>query len=304
MVLKEKQVNLLDDEGVILAFDATPPKRVVSLIPSMTESLFDLGVGDRVVGVTDLCTPPEEDQLRLQRVGGTKKPNLEAVRILRPDLVIANQEENSEDSVRALSEAGLTIWLTFPKSTVDALDLLWTIIKVFRLSEQVPLVETLARTLDWTEKATTARLSTPTFVPIWQGEKDDIGPWFMTFNYQTYANDVLAKVGGMNVFTARERRYPLEADLGTAEPEDAGERDTRYPRVTIDEVIESKPDVILLPNEPYAFEESHKSQIEEWLADTPAVESGRVHLIDGSLLTWHGTRLAKAVAELPTYLRE
>ncbi len=304
MVLKEKQVNLLDQEGVIMAFDATPPKRVVSLIPSMTESLFDLGVGDRVVGVTDLCTPPEEDQLRLQRVGGTKKPNLEAVRILRPDLVIANQEENSEDSVRALSEAGLTIWLTFPKSTVDALDLLWTILKIFKLSEQVPLVETLARTLDWTEKATTARLSIPTFVPIWQGEKEDIGPWFMTFNYQTYANDVLAKVGGMNVFTARKRRYPLEADLGTAEPEDAGERDTRYPRVTIDEVIESKPDVILLPSEPYAFEESHKSQIEEWLADTPAVESGRVHLIDGSLLTWHGTRLAKAVAELPTYLRE
>ncbi len=165
-----------------MAFDATPPKRVVSLIPSMTESLFDLGVGDRVVGVTDLCTPPEEDQLRLQRVGGTKKPNLEAVRILRPDLVIANQEENSEDSVRALSEAGLTIWLTFPKSTVDALDLLWTIIKVFKLSEQVPLVETLARTLDWTEKATTARLSIPTFVPIWQGEKEDICPWFMSFN--------------------------------------------------------------------------------------------------------------------------
>jgi len=304
MVLKEKQVNLLDDEGVIMAFDAAPPKRVVSLIPSMTESLFDLGVGDRVVGVTDHCTPPEEDQLRLQRVGGTKRPNLEAVRILRPDLVIANQEENSEDSVIALSESGLTVWLTFPKSTVDVLDLLWTIIKVFKLSEQVPLVETLARTLDWTEKATTARLSIPTFVPIWQGEKEDIGPWFMTFNYQTYANDVLAKVGGMNVFTARERRYPLEADLGTAEPEDAGERDTRYPRVIIEEVIESKPDVILLPNEPYAFEESHKSQIEEWLADTPAVESGRVHLIDGSLLTWHGTRLAKAVAELPTYLRE
>jgi ABC-type Fe3+-hydroxamate transport system substrate-binding protein len=304
MVLQEKQMNLLDSEELIMAFDAAPPKRVVSLIPSMTESLFDLGVGDRVVGVTDLCTPPEEEQLRLQRVGGTKKPKLEAIRILRPDLVIANQEENNEDSVRALGESGLTIWLTFPKSTMDALDLLWTIIKVFKLSDQVPLVETLARTLDWTEKATTARLSIPTFVPIWQGEKEDIGPWFMTFNYQTYANDVLAKVGGMNVFSSRERRYPLEADLGTTEPDDPGDRDTRYPRVTIDEIVETKPDVILLPNEPYAFEESHKSQIEEWLAETPAVESGRVHLIDGSLLTWHGTRLAKAVAELPTYLRE
>jgi ABC-type Fe3+-hydroxamate transport system substrate-binding protein len=302
MVLQEKQMSLLDAEQLILAFDDAPPKRVVSLIPSMTESLFDLGVGDRLVGVTDLCTPPEEDQLRLQRVGGTKKPNLEAVRILRPDLVIANQEENSEESVRAFDEAGLTIWLTFPKSTRDALDLLWTIVKVFKLADKVPLVETLARTLDWTEKATTARLAIPAFVPIWQGEKEDVGPWFMTFNYQTYANDVLAKVGGMNVFAGRERRYPLEADLGTAEPEDPGDRDTRYPRVTLGEVIEAKPDVILLPNEPYAFEESHKSQIEEWLADTPAVESGRVHLIDGSLLTWHGTRLAKAVAELPTYL--
>ncbi|GMR11509.1 MAG: helical backbone metal receptor [Anaerolineae bacterium] len=296
-------MSLLDVEGVILAFDATPPKRVVSLVPSMTESLFDLEVGDRVVGVTDACTPPEEQQLRLQRVGGTKKPNLEAVRILRPDLVISNQEENSEDSVRALDEAGLTIWLTFPKSTLDALDLLWTIVKVFKVGDQAPRVETLARTLDWTDKATTARLSIPTFVPIWQGEKEGVGPWLMTFNYQTYANDVLAKVGGMNVFAGRDRRYPLEADLGTSEPEDPGDRDTRYPRVTIDEIIEAQPDVILLPDEPFAFDETHKSQIEEWLADTPAVQAGRVHLIDGSLLTWHGTRLAKAVAELPIYLR-
>ena len=73
--------------------------------------------------------------------------------------------------------------------------------------------------------------------------------------------------------------------------------------MTIQEVIEAKPDVILLPDEPFAFEESHKSQIEEWLADTPAVQSGRVHLIDGSLLTWHGTRLAKAVSELPSYFQ-
>lgn len=297
-------MSLLDAEGLILAFDEASPSRVVSLVPSMTESLFDLEVGDRVVGVTDACTPPEEEQLRLQRVGGTKKPNIEAIRILRPDLVIANQEENSEDSVRALDEAGLTVWLTFPKSTLDALDLLWTIVKVFKLGDQASRVETLARTLDWTEKATTARLSIPTFVPIWQGEKEGIGPWLMTFNYQTYANDVLAKVGGMNVFAGRDRRYPLEADLGTAEPEDPGDRDTRYPRVTIEEIIEAKPDVILLPNEPYAFEESHKAQIEDWLSETPAVQTGRVHLIDGSLLTWHGTRLAKAVSELPSYLRE
>ncbi len=126
----------------------------------------------------------------------------------------------------------------------------------------------------------------------------------MTFNYQTYSNDVLAKVGGMNVFAGRQRKYPLEADLGSAEAEEPGDRDTRYPRVTLDEIIEAQPEVILLPSEPYAFDESHKTQIEEWLSETPAVESGRVFLIDGSLLTWHGTRLARAVSELPSYLRE
>ena len=302
MDLQEMETGLLDSEALVLRFDQ-PPKRVVSLIPSMTESLFDLAVGDRVVGVTDVCAPPEEDRLRLQRVGGTRSPNIDAIRLLRPDLVIANQEENSEASVRELADAGLTIWLTFPKSTVDALDLLWTIVKVFRLGEQAASVETLARTLDWTEKATTGQLSIATFCPIWLGEKDSVGPWLMTFNFQTYANDVLAKCGGLNVFAGRSRQYPLAADLGEAEAEDPEDRDTRYPRVTIPEILEAAPEVILLPDEPFAFGDEHKAQIEEWLADTPAVQAGKVHLIDGSLLTWHGTRLARAVSELPSFLR-
>lgn len=302
MDLQEMETELLDSEALVLRFDQ-PPKRVVSLFPSMTESLFDLAVGDRVVGVTDACAPPEEDRLRLQRVGGTRSPNIDAIRLLRPDLVIANQEENSEASVRELADAGLTIWLTFPKSTVDALDLLWTIVKVFNLGEQAASVETLARTLDWTEKATTGQLSIATFCPIWLGEKDSVGPWLMTFNFQTYANDVLAKCGGLNVFAGRSRQYPLAADLGEAEAEDPGDRDTRYPRVTIPEILEAAPEVILLPDEPFAFGDDHKTQIEEWLADTPAVQAGKVHLIDGSLLTWHGTRLARAISELPSFLR-
>jgi ABC-type Fe3+-hydroxamate transport system substrate-binding protein len=298
----EKELTRYDSEAVILAFDR-PPARVVSLVPSMTETLFDMATGDVLVGVTDFCKPPEEAEARLTRVGGSKSPDLDVVRELQPDLVIANQEETNKQAVEAIEQDGLAVWLTFPRSTLDALDLLWTVVKLFRLGEQAPSVETLARTLDWTEKATTGRLSIPTFVPIWQDEKDPVGPWFMTFNYQTYAHDVLAKCGGMNVFAGRERRYPLEADLGIAEAEDAGDRDTRYPRVTIEEVLEAEPEIILLPSEPFEFEADHQAQIADWLADTPAVKAERVHMVDGSLLTWHGTRLAKALSELPSYLR-
>ncbi len=290
----------LDNESVLLAFDQ-PPRRVVSLIPSMTESLYDMGVGDRLVGITDFCQPKNGTGALLTRVGGTRSPDLEVVRRLAPDLVIANQEENSRDAVEGLGQVGMTIWLTFPKSTLDALNLLWTLVKLFRLGEQAARVETMARTLDWTDRATTGRLAIPTFCPIWQGEKTDQGPWFMTFNYQTYAHDVLAKSGGMNVFAGRMRRYPLEADLGLGEAEASGERDIRYPRVTLEEVRNSAPDVILLPSEPFAFDENHKVLIEGWLADTPAVQAGRVHLIDGSLITWHGTRMGKALSELPVF---
>lgn len=297
----DKELTRYDSEAVILAYDR-PPTRVVSLVPSMTETFFDMGIGQMLVGVTDFCKPPETAG-ELVRVGGSKSPDIDAILGLDPELVIVNQEETSKAAVEALEQAGMKVWLTFPRSTLDALDLLWTVVKLFRLGDQAKSVETLARTLDWTEKATTGRLAIPTFVPIWQDEKESVGPWFMTFNYQTYAHDVLAKCGGMNVFAGRVRRYPLDADLGLADFEDPGERDTRYPRITVEEIVQAEPEIILLPSEPFEFEAGHQAQIEDLLAETPAVSAGRVHLVDGSLLTWHGTRLAKALAELPSYLR-
>lgn len=294
-------MTLYDSESLMLAFEK-PPSRVVSLVPSMTESFFDMGLGEVVVGVTDFCRPPAEAEDRLTRVGGSKSPELETIIGLSPELVIANQEENSKETIEALEAAGLNIWLSFPRSTLDALDLLWTIVKLYKLTQQATSVETLARTLDWTEKATTARLAIPTFVPIWLGEKGADQPYFMTFDYRTYSHDVLAKCGGMNVFAGRKRRYPLAADLGSGPEEEPGERDTRYPRVTVEEVLSMEPEIILLPDEPFKFEQSHKQQVEGWLAETPAVSAGRVHLVDGSLLTWHGTRLARALSDLPSFL--
>src|SRR6266849_1180955 len=92
------------------------PQRVVSLVPSVTESLFDLNIGTRVVGVTDYCTRPADAVSKLPRLGGTKNPNIEAIVALHPDLVIMNQEENRQEDAEALQAAGVPVWVTHPNT--------------------------------------------------------------------------------------------------------------------------------------------------------------------------------------------
>lgn len=279
-----------------------PPTRVVSLVPSMTESFFDLGLGDRIVGVTDFCRPPA-DAGQIVRVGGTKSPSLERILALNPDLVVANQEENTRQAVEELEAAGLKVWVSFPRSVDDALQVLWALVRLFQTDRGAAQLKTLEATLAWTEQASLHREPTPFFCPIWREPRVGEGTWWMTFNRDTYAHDLLARCGGLNVFAKRERRYPLAADLNETVAEDPGERDTRYPRVTLVEVIDAAPEVILLPDEPYAFSGEEVAQLKDHLADTPAVKEGRLHLVDGSLITWHGTRLARALAEIPAYLQ-
>jgi ABC-type Fe3+-hydroxamate transport system substrate-binding protein len=291
-----------DGHSPILTFTHAP-QRVVSLVPSMTESLFDLGQGARVVGVTDYCHPPAEEAARVTRVGGTRSPNLETILRLAPDLVMANQEENSREAVEAMEAKGLKVWVTFPRSVGGAIEVLWALIELFRADPRsVLIVRTLETTLEWTAKAAMGRSPTRVFCPIWQGETAAQGLWWMTFNQGTYAHDLLACCGGHNVFSLRDRRYPLEADLGAAPPEVPGDRDTRYPRVLPEEVRQAMPEAILLPSEPFAFDARSADRISELLADTPAVRNGRVHLVDGSLITWHGTRMARALSEIPRFL--
>lgn len=286
----------------ILTFSG-PPQRVVSLVPSMTESLFDLGAGQYIVGVTDFCRPPAECESRLRRVGGTRSPDLGAILSLKPDLVIANKEENSRGAVERLEAAGLKVWVTFPRSIDELLSLLWALVRLFHVPASGSRIRHLEVTLEWERRASAQRRPVRVFAPIWQGETDGGQTWWMTFNRETYAHDVLVHCGGENVFADRPRRYPLQADLGLAPPEDPGERDTRYPRVTAAEVIRASPELILLPDEPYAFGEAEAAVIRDRLAETPAVRDGRVLCMDGTLLTWHGTRLARALAELPAILQ-
>ncbi|MGA9532321.1 MAG: helical backbone metal receptor [Anaerolineales bacterium] len=278
------------------------PQRVVSLVPSITDSLIQLGAGDALVGITEYCPLPVAVAKPPTIVGGTKTVDVDRVAELKPDLVIANQEENPREVVGAMEEAGLQVWVTFPKSTYDALRILHTLAQLFRLPAAPMRIETLERTLDWTARSTPEdRLRV--FCPIWYEAGSDLGPWWMTFNGETYAGDLLRICGGDNIFAKRERRYPLAADLGSVEQEPPGERDTRYPRMRIDEIAAADPQVILLPSEPFAFDEGHHELVSELLADTEAVRRGRIHRIDGSLISWHGTMMARALSELPAHLQ-
>ncbi len=286
----------------ILSF-TRPPQRVVSLVPSMTESLFDLGAGEAVVGVTEFCHPPPQARSKLAVVGGTKSVNVEAVVALEPEIVLANQEENTQEVVEALEAAGVKVWVTFPRSVDDAVQVLWALVRLFRLSQAGATVQTLELTVSWTASAgSTAPV--PVFVPIWESEQSAATPWWMTVNRETYVHDVLAVCGAVNVFGDRDRRYPLAADLGEAASEGAVGRDTRYPRVTRAEVVERSPELILLPSEPFAYQESDALRFADAFRGTPAADRRRIRTVDGSLLTWHGTRLGRALAELPSLIRQ
>ncbi len=280
-----------------------PPRRVVSLVPSVTESLFDLGCGERVVGVTEYCIHPAAGVAGLPKIGGTKNPDLGAIRALQPDLIIANQEENRKEDVDALRAGGCNVWVTFPCTVAQTFEHLWDIVRLFDVPQMSQSIDAMERVYEWAARAAEDNPGVGVFVPIWREPKGTDSPrWWMTFNRGAYAHDLLRVCGGANIFAERVRRYPLSADLGEAPPvEPSPEHDTRYPRVTPAEVAARSPQVILLPSEPYPFTEADRAAFDSF-PDLPAVQHNRIYPVDGTLLTWPGTRVGRALAEVPAFL--
>lgn len=250
---------------------SAPPRRVVSLVPSITESLFELNVGDRLVAITDYCVYPAAQVARVPRIGGTKTPDIARIIDLRPDLVMANQEENRREDVEALQAAGIPVWVTFPKTMREGFNVLWNIMHIFDEPGLVERVRAMEWTLDWLERLAENRETLlRVFVPIWHDP-------LMTFNANTYAHDLMRVCGGTNVFA---------------------DHDQRYPRITLEEVTAAQPELILLPSEPFSFSEAHLPIFAS--LDTPASKGGNIRLVDGTLLFWHGTRMGRAMNELPS----
>lgn len=238
------------------------PQRIVSLVPSLSETLWWLRVSDRVVGLTDYCVAPPHGFPNAVRVRGTKNPDVGAIEALSPDLVIANEEENREIDVARLREAGVPVYVTAPRTVPEAAATLANVGAVVGEEKGGEgLAQSIERALDQLSSAGD-RERLRTFCPIWRD------PWMAT-GRATYAADLLAWTGYEVV--------PSGAD-------------GRYPAVELSEVEALDPDVVLLPDEPYAFGVDDREVFADWRA--------RTRLIDGTQLTWYGPRTPYALGEL------
>jgi ABC-type Fe3+-hydroxamate transport system substrate-binding protein len=231
--------DVLDHE-----FDfAAAPRRVVSLVPSLTETLFDLGAGDDVAGITDFCIFPEN--VNKPRVGGTKNPHIEEIRALAPDLVYVNLEENLERHAQAI-EAFAPVFVTEPKTVDDVAELITTLGVIHDRNDR-------ARELNDELAQERGHVASFTFaVPIWKK------PW-MWCGGDTYVSNLVESIGGRNVL----------------------HDETRYPSLSLEQVLSLNPEVVFLPDEPYVFSAD----------DAAEITSARViGPFPGHLFTWHGTR--------------
>lgn len=253
---------------------AEPARRIISLIPSITEIFFTLGVGDRVVGVTKFCTEPPEGVAGKPKVGGQKNPRVEAIIDLKPDLVVANVEENRKEHVEALRAVGLQVLVTYPRTVREGTRLIRDLGVLTATTDLAEAVAARCETaLAEVEGAALGRPPVRVFCPIWRTP-------YMTINRDTFVNDMLRACGGENIFLDHPKRYPT---------------------VNLGEVAARRPEVILLPDEPFPFEEKHLAELHA-LGDVPAVRAGRLHLLDGKVLSWYGPRIAASLRTLSRLL--
>jgi ABC-type Fe3+-hydroxamate transport system substrate-binding protein len=274
--------SLTDDLGRALTF-ARPPRRIVSLVPSDTHSVIALGALDRLVGRTTYCESPEAREVAT--VGGTKDVDVDAVLAAAPDLVIANQEENTRTALEALAQR-VPVLVSLPRRVDQGIAHLARLARVLGVADREPARSLIRRGYEL--RGATAS-SVRAFVPIWMAP-------LMTLNADTFGSDVLATVGIGNAFGDRLRLYPLAADLGKTAPQDAAGRDVRYPRVTLDEVAARKPDLVILPDEPHAFSADDEQVIRGAL---PGV---RVVRVCGKDLFWYGAWTIDAIDRLAAQL--
>ncbi|HUJ57716.1 MAG TPA: helical backbone metal receptor [Kofleriaceae bacterium] len=269
-------MRLVDDLGRTLTI-ARPPRRIVSLVPSDTYSVIALGAGDRLVGRTTYC----EHGDGVPTVGGTKDVDVAAVIALAPDLVIANQEENSRRPLEQLAEHRLPVLVSLPRTAMQGIAHLARLARILGCGDDVVR---RGYALPPARPATVRA-----FVPIWMEP-------LMTLNADTFGSDVLRRAGVANAFGDRQRLYPLAADLGKTAPVDTPGRDVRYPRVTLDEVRARGAELIVLPDEPHAFSEADEAVLARALPDA------RVVRVSGKDLFWYGAWTLDAIDRLTAQL--
>lgn len=232
------------------------PKRIISLVPSQTELLYDLGLEDETIGITKFCVHPEKWFRMKTRIGGTKTINIEKIKSLQPDLIIANKEENVKEQVEAISKIAPT-WVSDIQTLEDAIQMIKDvgqltnkIIEAKQIITDIKLAFNNIKPQNRHQKA---------LYLIWHK------PW-MTIGKDTFINDMLDKTGFENVFQ----------HLG------------RYPELSDADIAASNATLVLLSSEPYPFKEKHIALIKELLPEAD------IQLVDGEMFSWYGSRLLKA----------
>jgi ABC-type Fe3+-hydroxamate transport system substrate-binding protein len=252
---------LVDARGLRFA-PAAPPRRIVSLVPSTTESLFALGAGPSVVGVTRFCVHPAEGLRGLSRVGGTKDLDLARLAALDPDLVLANAEENTREIFAAI-EGRWPLFVAFPRDLDTAIA---DLRDLGRLVHQEAAAAALVGRIQAARAALAARPPRRALYLVWRE------PW-MAVSPDTFISALLAEAGLHNPLPADGPRYP------TLEPAALAALD---------------PDLVLLSSEPFPFREKHRAE----LAARSGLPLERFRLVDGERCSWHGARLEQALPYL------
>jgi ABC-type Fe3+-hydroxamate transport system substrate-binding protein len=242
------------------------PTRIVSLVPSQTELLYDLGLEPEVVGITKFCVHPERWFREKTRIGGTKNINLEKLASLQPDLVIANKEENVREQVEALAEQ-FPVWVSDVNTLADAYDMIEGIGTITGKEETAKaMVENIQ--LQFFQLQISKNKPQTAYL-IW---KDP----YMTVGGDTFIHHLLEAAGFQNVFGQEER----------------------YPVITIEDLKESHCQYILLSSEPYPFQQKHIDEFLQLLPNTQII------LVDGEMFSWYGSRLQKAPAYFRTLQKQ
>lgn len=249
---------------------AAGPARIVSLVPSVTELLCDLGLGGQLVGRTGFCVHPKDQLRHVAKVGGTKDVNLEAIRDLQPTHVVLNVDENRRETADALAGFVPHLVVTHPQGPADNFALYRLLGGIFNCEERSAQLSAELR----------GRLDELQNHPAWPERKVLYLIWrdpWMTVSTDTYIARMLRLVNWRTV---------------------PGHSDTRYPEVELGELAEN-PDLVLLSSEPYPFRDRHAPEIRAELGDaTP------VHLIEGDMVSWYGSRAVAGVAYLEDFARQ
>jgi len=234
-----------------------PPKRIISLVPSQTELLYDLGLRDEVVGITKFCVHPQDWFRTKKRVGGTKNVHIDIVRALQPDLIIANKEENTKEQIEELATLFPT-WVSNIQTIDEGLQMIRNVGELVGKPQQAITIADEIKT----GFASLSKATTPKRVAyfIWRN------PW-MCAGGDTFISNMIETIGWHNVL----------ADT------------LRYPAIELEELKNKQPDLILLSSEPYPFKDTHIAEIKGVL---PGVE---VMLVDGEMFSWYGSRMSEAV---------